>query len=150
MNEALYLTKFASKVLLVHRRDIFRSTPITIENVKTDPKIELKIPYILKKIKGDNVGISSIVIENIETKKEEEIPVKIIFPLIGADPVTSFLKDFDILNEQGYVKVNQHFETQIKGIYAIGDVVDKKLRQVVTACNDGAIAATHIVENIDK
>lgn len=150
LNEALYLTRFASKVILVHRRDVFRSTPSIIEKVKSHSKIELKIPYILKEIKGDSFGVNSVVLENIETKNTEEIVTKIIFPLIGADPVTHFLKEFDLVNDNGYVIVDSHQQTKIKGVYAIGDVVDKTLRQVVTACNDGAVAATHIIENLQK
>ncbi len=148
LNEALYLTKFANKVFLIHRRDVFKSTPSTIAKVKSNPKIEIKIPYILKEIKGDNYGVTSVVLKNTETKKNEEIITKIVFPLIGADPVTYFLKDYDIVNENGYISVDKHQQTKIKGVYAVGDVVDKTLRQIVTACNDGAIAATHIIENI--
>lgn len=150
LNEALYLTRFASKVILIHRRDVFRSTPTTIENVKNHPKIELKIPYKLNAIKGDNHNVTSIIIENIETKEKEELNTRIIFPLIGADPVTHFLKEYDLLNENGYVVVDNNQETKIKGVYAIGDVTAKVLRQVVTACNDGAIAATHIIEELTK
>lgn len=150
LNEALYLTLFASKVILVHRRDGFRSDPSTIEKVKNHPKIELKIPYVLKEIKGDNIGVSSVVLENIETHSIEEISTKIIFPLIGADPVTHFLKDYELLDEHNYVLVDKNQQTKIKGVYAVGDVVSKVLRQVVTACNDGAIAATHIIENMNK
>ena len=150
LNEALYLTLFASKVILVHRRDGFRSDPSTIEKVKNHPKIELKIPYVLKEIKGDNIGVSSVVLENIETHSIEEISTKIIFPLIGADPVTHFLKEYELLDEHNYVLVDKNQQTKIKGVYAVGDVVSKVLRQVVTACNDGAIAATHIIENMNK
>ena len=150
LNEALYLTLFASKVILVHRRDGFRSDPSTIEKVKNHPKIELKIPYVLKEIKGDNIGVSSVVLENIETHSIEEISTKIIFPLIGADPETHFLKEYELLDEHNYVLVDKNQQTKIKGVYAVGDVVSKVLRQVVTACNDGAIAATHIIENMNK
>lgn len=150
LNEALYLTLFAKKVMLVHRRDGFRSDPATIEKVKNHEKIELKIPYTLKEIKGDNFGVTSIVLENIETGEKEEIQTKIVFPLIGADPVTHFLKEYDLLNKDNYVIVDEHQQTKIKGVYAIGDVTAKALRQVVTACNDGAVAATHIIEKLNK
>lgn len=150
LNEALYLTLFARKVILVHRRDGFRSDPSTIQKVKQHPKIELRIPYVLKEIKGDQKGVTSIVLENVESHKLEEIETKIIFPLIGADPVTHFLKEYDLLNEANYVMVDEHMQTRISGVYAIGDVVAKALRQVVTACNDGAIAATHIIEKINN
>ena len=150
LNEALYLTLFASKVILVHRRDGFRSDPVTIEKVKNHKKIELKIPYTLKEIKGDNYGVTSIVLENVQTGIKEEIKTKIVFPLIGADPVTHFLKEYDLVNDANYVIVDEHQQTKIPGVYAIGDVVAKVLRQVVTACNDGAIAATHIIEKLNK
>lgn len=150
LNEALYLTLFARKVILVHRRNGFRSDPSTIQKVKQHPKIELRIPYVLKEIKGDQKGVTSIVLENVESHKLEEIETKIIFPLIGADPVTHFLKEYDLLNEANYVMVDEHMQTRISGVYAIGDVVAKVLRQVVTACNDGAIAATHIIEKINN
>lgn len=141
LEEALYLTQFASKIYIVMRRDVFRADDIIINEVKNNPKIELVQKYIPISIEDDGSKVSSLTLENVETKAKKILNVKGIFPYIGAVPVTAFLKDLKVLNERGYMIVNEHMETIVSGIYGAGDVTDKVLRQVVTAVNDGAIAA---------
>lgn len=141
LEEALYLTQFASKVYIVMRRDVFRADDIVINEVKNNQKIELVQKYIPVSIEDDGSKVSSLTIESVETKEKKVLNVKGIFPYIGAVPVTSFLKDLNVLNDRGYMIVNDHMETKVSGIYGAGDVTDKVLRQVVTAVNDGAIAA---------
>lgn len=141
LEEALYLTQFASKVYIVMRRDVFRADDIVVNEVKNNQKIELVQKYIPVSIEDDGSKVSSLTLKSVETKEKKVLNVKGIFPYIGAVPVTAFLKDLNVLNDRGYMIVNDHMETKVSGIYGAGDVTDKVLRQVVTAVNDGAIAA---------
>lgn len=141
LEEALYLTQFASKVYVIMRRDVFRADDIVVNEVKNNQKIELVQKYIPVSIEDDGSKVSSLTLESVETKEKKVLNVKGIFPYIGAVPVTAFLKDLGVLNDHGYMIVNEHMETKVSGIYGAGDVTDKVLRQVVTAVNDGAIAA---------
>lgn len=141
LEEALYLTQFASKVYVIMRRDVFRADDIVINEVKNNQKIELLQKYIPISIEDDGSKVSSLTLESVESKEKKVLNVKGIFPYIGAVPVTAFLKDLNVLNDRGYMIVNDHMETKVSGIYGAGDVTDKVLRQVVTAVNDGAIAA---------
>lgn len=141
LEEALYLTQFASKVYVIMRRDVFRADDIVINEVKNNQKIELLQKYIPISIEDDGSKVSSLALESVESKEKKVLNVKGIFPYIGAVPVTAFLKDLNVLNDRGYMIVNDHMETKVSGIYGAGDVTDKVLRQVVTAVNDGAIAA---------
>lgn len=149
LEESLYLTKFASKVNIIIRRDVFRADAKVIDEVEGNEKINIIRKHIPIEITGDN-GVTGIVVENVDTKEQQTIPTDGIFPFIGLDPMTSFISELQITNEAGYVKVNQKMETDVAGIFAGGDVIDKDLRQVVTAANDGAIAAQNIIKYIDE
>lgn len=150
LEEALYLTQFASKVYVIMRRDVFRADDIVINEVKNNQKIELLQKYIPVSIEDDGSKVSSLTLESVESKEKKVLNVKGIFPYIGAVPVTAFLKDLNVLNDHGYMIVNDHMETKVSGIYGAGDVTDKVLRQVVTAVNDGAIAAQDAFHKIKR
>ncbi len=140
LEEANYLTKFADKVHLIVRRDEFRADKIVQDKIAGNDKIEvhfLKKPHHINETDGKVSGIGLI---DSVTNEISEIEVQGIFPFVGLDPVTGFASELGILDEQGYIKTNEHMETAVKGIYAAGDVRQKTLRQVVTATNDGAIA----------
>lgn len=141
LEEADYLTQFASKVNIVIRRDVFRADPAAQKTVEKNPKITVIRRKIPVKVIDDGRMVSGIVLEDVDTKEQMTLETGGIFPYIGADPATSFLENLGILNADKYMVVNEHFETAVKGIYGVGDVVDKQLRQVVTAAGDGAIAA---------
>ncbi len=83
-----------------------------------------------------------------DTNEPSVIPVSGIFPFVGADPITGFVKDLGILDERGYVLTDENMETSVKGIYAVGDVRQKHLRQVITAAGDGAIAGQHVADSL--
>lgn len=148
LEEAAYLTQFASKVYIVIRRDVFRADQIIQDSIKTNEKIQVISKHIPLRILDDGTRVSGIVLQHVDTKEEMTIACHGIFPYIGQDPATSFLKDLDICNEQGYMIVDENCETKVKGIYGAGDVIHKQLRQVVTATNDGAIAAQHAFHQI--
>lgn len=143
LEEALYLTQFASKVNIVIRRDVFRADEHGQKQVLENEKINIIKKHIPKKILDDGSKVTGIVLEDIDTKEQKELAVAGIFPYVGADPITSFLEHLQIIDTNGYIVVDENQETKVKGIYGAGDVVDKKLRQVVTATSDGAIAAQH-------
>ena len=146
--ESLYLAEFATHVTILARSDQYVAEEITQQKVKANPKITI-LPFresLEVMIKDDKVAGMRVL--NKQTGEEEVIPASGIFPYIGADPVTEFVKDLGITNTQGYLVVNEDMSTAIPGIYGAGDVCAKVLRQVVTATNDGAIAAQSALKYI--
>lgn len=141
LEEALYLTGFASKVWLLMRRDVFRGDKVTVDKVKANPKIEIIQNVIPTEILDNGSHVTGLKIRDIKTGENRILSVWGIFPYIGAEPVTGFLKDLDVLDEKGYLLTDTSMETKIPLLYGAGDVCRKNLRQVVTAVNDGAIAA---------
>ena len=141
LEEAVYLTNFASKVSILMRREVFRADQIAIDAAKANPKIEIIQNVIPTEILDDGKHVNGLKIMDVKTKEEQTLSVSGIFPYIGADPVTGFLKSLDVLDQQGYMVVNSSMETKVPLFYGAGDVCQKGLRQVVTAVNDGAIAA---------
>ena len=139
LEESIYLTQFVNHIYIVIRRDVFRADKVAQEKVRENKKISIITKHVPVKIIGDDT-VEGIVLKDVDTNEEMQLKIQGIFPYIGAIPSTQFL-DKSLLNDKGYIKVNEFMETSIDGIYGAGDVIDKDLRQVVTACNDGAIAA---------
>lgn len=140
VEEALYLTRFASKVYLIHRRDSLRAEKILQERLFSNPKIEILWNSVIKEITGDNF-VRSIIVENLSTGEIKEIPISGIFIYIGLKPNTSFVEGLLKLDKDGFIITNEEMETSVEGIFAAGDVRSKGLRQIATAVGDGAIAA---------
>ena len=143
LQEALFLTNFAKKVYIIHRRDQFRGESTLVDRVKSNDKIELLLNYIPYSLNGDK-HVTGLTIQNKLDNSLKTLDVEILFPFIGFEPKTDFVKHLGILDEQGYVLVDENMKTSLDGIYSVGDVNHKNLRQIVTACNDGAIAAIAI------
>lgn len=139
VEDALYLTRFASKVYIIHRRNEFRASKILSDSVKNSPIIKLW-DSVVTEIKGDKKVIS-IKVKNVKTGDEEEIPMDGVFIAIGQKPRTDLLKGKLELNEDGYIVADELMRTSVKGIFAAGDVREKAYRQIVTATADGAIAS---------
>ena len=150
--ESLYLTRFTNKVNIIHRRDQFRADDKTVNKVKNNENINLITDHVVLKVLGteDKKKVGKLEIQNIKTKEISEITTDALFPYIGSDPVTKFVKDLDICDSNGYIIVNDKCQTKIPGLYAAGDVIAKNLRQIVTAVNDGAIAAQYLINFIDN
>ena len=146
--EALFLSSIANKVYIITRRDVFRADASVVEKVKNNEKIEIISKYLPKELIIKDDRVNGLEIENVETKETKVIDCSGIFPYVGAIPNTSFI-DLDILDENGYLIVDDNMATKIPGIYGAGDVTNKKLRQVVTATNDGAIAANAIAKYLE-
>jgi len=139
LHEALYLTKFARRVFLVHRRGELRAARMLQEEVLANPSIELKLNAIHVNVLGDR-KVEELIIENVQTHKQESLHVDGIFGAIGEKPNSELVKDLVELTGKGLIKIDVNRETSLKGLFAVGDVTDTPLKQVVTACADGAIA----------
>lgn len=148
LEEAQFLTRFASHVTIVIRRDVFRASPKAQREVEENEKISVIYHHIPKEVLTTDGKVSGIVLEDVQTKEQKTVECQGIFPFIGHTPETSFVSKLGILDERGYVIANDQLETAVKGIYVAGDCKAKDLRQVVTAAADGVIAATNAFHDI--
>jgi thioredoxin reductase (NADPH) len=140
LTEALYLTKFAKEVTIIHRRDALRGTKIYQERVFANPKIKLLWDSVVQEIKGDSV-VRSVLVKNLKTGKVTEHSAEGVFIFVGLLPRTQFLKGLVQIDEGGYILTDENGETSVKGIFAAGDCRKKLLRQIATAVGEGATAA---------
>ncbi len=140
LQEALYLTKFATKVNLIHRRNEFRATKILQEKVFEEQKINIIFDTVIEEISGKEL-LEQVKLKNVKTNTISQLSVNGVFVFVGWIPNTSFLNNQIKLNEQGYIITDDKMNTSMEGVFACGDVREKTLRQVVTATGDGAIAA---------
>lgn len=148
VKESLYLTRFAKKVYLIHRRDELRATRILQERAFANEKIEILWDSHLTEVKGGNAGVQSIRVKNAKTGRETDIPVDGCFIWVGVRPTTEFLQDMVDLDERGFIRVNERMQTSVPGVYAAGDARTTPLRQAVTAVGDAAIAASEAADYI--
>ena len=139
LEEALFLTKFAEKVYLVRRYDYFKGEQSVIDEVLNHPKIEVLFNEDMIEAKGEEF-LSSVVLKNTLSNELSELNVDAVFGYIGTEPKTSDIKQYLDLTEKGYIITDEDMQTNIKGVYAAGDVRDKKYRQITTAVADGTIA----------
>ncbi|GAQ24633.1 thioredoxin reductase [Tepidanaerobacter syntrophicus] len=140
IEEALFLTRFASKVYVIHRRNQLRATKILQERAFQNSKISFIWDSVVDEIRGKDT-VNELVVKNVKTGELESISVDGIFVAIGQTPLTDFVKDIISLDNQGYIITNEHMMTNVPGIFAAGDIRQKPLRQVITAASDGAVAA---------
>jgi thioredoxin reductase (NADPH) len=140
LTEAIFLTKFAKEVTIIHRRDALRGTKIYQERVCSNPKIKLLWSSVVQEIKGDKT-VRSILVKNVRTNEVKEFETEGVFLFVGLLPRTQFLKGLVKLDEGGYIITDEKCETSVKGIFAAGDCRKQLLRQVATAVGDGATAA---------
>ena len=143
MEEASFLTKFASKVTLVHRRDEFRASPIMVDRVRTNDKIELATPYVVDEVLGVEAGkVTGVRLRHAETGEALEIEADGVFVAIGHDPTTTLFLDWLDHDDAGYLITKEgSTETNIPGVFAAGDVQDHVYRQAITAAASGCMAA---------
>lgn len=148
LEEALFLTRFAQKVYLVHRRDAFRGAKILQERILSNEKIEPVYDTIVTAITGDE-KVNAVAIKNKKTEVEGEIETDGVFLFIGYQPNTGFLPK-EILNEKGEVRVDMKMKTPLEGIFAAGDLRVNSIRQVVAAAADGATAVLSVYEYLSN
>ena len=144
VEEALFLTKFASKVTLVHRRDSLRAEKLLQQKILSHPKIDIIWDSAIKEILGtDNPkGVTGVLLENTKDKSTKQLDTHGVFVAIGHDPATKIFKDQINMDAEGYILTDSDStKTNIKGVFAAGDVKDKTYRQAVTAAGMGCMAA---------
>ena len=140
VEEAIFLTKFASKVYLIHRRDKLRAAKIAQKKAFDNPKIEFVWNSVLEEIKG-NQTVEKVIIKNVKTGESSELSVDGVFVFIGTQANSDLLKGLVDLDERGYVIAGEDTVTKVPGLYVAGDLRKKPMKQVVTAAADGAVAA---------
>lgn len=139
LEEALFLTKFAKTVTIVHRRNKLRAIEFLKEKARQNQKISYKWNSVVVKIKGNN-KVESVILENVITKQKEEIKIDGIFVAIGLIPNTDFCKDCLKLDENNQIITDENLKTNVDGIFAAGDVRKGSYRQIATAVGDGCFA----------
>ncbi|MBT3168559.1 MAG: thioredoxin-disulfide reductase [Candidatus Cloacimonetes bacterium] len=140
VEEALFLTKFAEKVYIIHRRDELRAVKIIQERAFANEKIEVIWDSVIEEIEGEQF-VENVKLKNVKTNAISDLKLDGIFVYVGINPNNALIKDFIEMDEAGFVITNAEMLTNIAGVFAVGDLVQKVLRQVVTAAADGAIAA---------
>jgi thioredoxin reductase (NADPH) len=146
-DEASFLANLTDKVIMIHRRDRFRAQKSLADRVLRNPNIETRFNTVIKEIKGD-MKVKSVVLENLETGKQYEEDMDAVFVFIGSIPQTSLVPDLP-KDEGGYILTDQNMETEVKGLYAAGDVRATPFRQLVVAAGEGAVATHCASQRID-
>ncbi len=153
VEEGVYLTRFASKVTIVHRRDKLRAQSILQARAFDNEKIDFKWNKTVKEIHEENGKVGRLTLVDTVTGEEEEFKADGVFIYIGMLPLSKPFENLGITNEEGYIETNAQMETKVPGIFAAGDIREKTLRQIVTATGDGSIAAQsvqHYVEELEE
>ena len=148
VEEANYLTKFADKVTLVHRRNSLRATKVVQDRALPNPKMEFAWNTVVEEIEGEDI-VERVILKDVNTGEKRTMEVEGVFIYVGLEPNTDWLENQIELDKQGYIPTDDNMRTNVPGVYAIGDVRTKLLRQVVTAAADGAIAAFHAEKYIE-
>ena len=150
VEEAVYLTQFAKSVTIIHRRDELRAQKILQDRAFANDKINFIWDSVVKEIKGTDIKVSGVTVENVKTGELSEHEFGGIFIYVGVNPVTSMVADLGITDEAGWVITDERMMTSKAGIFAIGDVRQKELRQIATAVGDGAIAGQGVYQYIEN
>ena len=149
VEEAIFLTQFAKTVTIVHRRDELRAQKVLQDRAFANEKINFIWDSVVKEIKGEN-RVESVVIENVKTGQVTEQAFGGVFIYVGLDPVSDFVQELQFLDQAGWIVTDDHMKTSVAGVFAVGDVRQKDLRQVTTAVGDGAIAGQEAYKYITE
>lgn len=150
VEEGTYLTRFANKVTIVHRREKFRAEKIIQDRAFKNAKINVIWNTTVPEIKGNGMGVTSVKLRNVITNEEKDFACDGVFIYVGLIPNTQLFKGKIKMDEAGRIITNEKMETNIPGVYAVGDVRETPLRQAVTAASDGSIAATLAISYVEK
>ena len=150
VEEAIFLTQFAKSVTIVHRRDQLRAQKVLQDRAFANEKISFVWDSVVEAIHGDNRKVTGVTFKNIKTGETSQADFGGIFIYVGLDPVSEFVADLGIRDESGWIVTDDHMKTSVAGIYAIGDVRQKDLRQITTAVGDGAIAGQEAYKYITE
>ena len=147
--EALYLSKFAAKVTLIHRRDRLRADKVLQVRLKADPKIDFQWSTIVDEIEGENL-VERLKLHDVKTGEKSTLEVSGVFISVGLRPNTDYLGDILPLDDAGHIITNENMETEIPGIFAAGDIRHNSARQAICAAGDGATAALYAEKFISE
>ena len=147
VSDALYLSALCSKVYLVHRRDQFRAAATLVDRIRRAENVELVLDSTVVGLSGED-RLSAVTVENKFTKERRELPVSGLFVAVGILPRTELIEGQVALDEGGFIVTDKYMQTSVPGVFAAGDIRNTPLRQVVTACADGAVAATKAIEYV--
>ncbi|RBP02090.1 thioredoxin-disulfide reductase [Rossellomorea aquimaris] len=153
VEEGVYLTRFANKVTIVHRRDELRAQKILQQRAFDNEKVDFIWNHTVKEINDKEGKVGSVTLVSTENGEETDFQADGIFIYIGMLPLTKPFANLGIINSEGYIETNEQMETKVPGIFAAGDVREKQLRQIVTATGDGSIAAQtaqHYIEELKE
>ena len=150
VEEAIFLTQFAKGVTIVHRRDQLRAQKVLQDRAFANEKISFVWDSVVEAIHGDERKVTGVTFKNIKTGETSQADFGGIFIYVGLDPVSEFVADLGIRDESGWIVTDDHMKTSVAGIYAIGDVRQKDLRQITTAVGDGAIAGQEAYKYITE
>lgn len=148
IEEAVYLTKTVEHITVVNILPTLQADKKAIDQAEATGKMDFLLGYEVVSFNGEN-DLETVTIRNVETKEEQNIPVTGAFVFVGQIPTTDFAKDLGITNKWGYIVTKPDMSTAVPGIYGIGDVIEKELRQIVTAAADGSIAAVAVSKYIE-
>jgi thioredoxin reductase (NADPH) len=143
IEEATFLTKFGSKVHIVHRKDSLRASKVMQERAFSNPKIQMHWNSIVSDIQGDQ-KVQTVILSDVKSGQKSSMPVGAVFVAIGHEPNTKIFVNRVELDEQGYIKLQDHTKTSVPGVFAAGDVHDHRYRQAITAAGFGCMAAIDV------
>jgi len=149
VEEAIFLTKFAETVYIIHRRDQLRAAKIAQERASSNTKIKFIWNSVVNKIEGEET-VKALQIKNVKTQEESVLDVQGVFIYVGYNPNTEFIKGTVDLDKDNYIITNEKMATSVPGIFAAGDVRSQTLKQIATAVGDGAIAAVEAEKYIEE
>lgn len=150
IEEGIYLTQLASQVTVIHRRDQLRAQEILQKRAFDNDKMKFIWNAQVQTIEGDDKKVTGVTYTDKVTGQAQQIDASGVFIYVGIDPMTEAFKDLDILTPAGWIKTDDHMATKVPGIYAIGDVREKDLRQITTAVGDGGIAGQEVFKYIQS
>lgn len=148
--EALFLTRFASKVYLIHRRDRLRATTILQERLAANEKVEILWDSMVERAEGDAAGLQAAQIRNTLTGEQRSLELQGLFVAVGVTPKAHFLAEVLKLDGEGYILTDAECRTSMPGVFAAGDVRKKILKQIATAVGDGAVAAIMVEKHLEE
>lgn len=149
LQEGIFLTKFATKVTIIHRRDKLRASSILQDRAKANPKIQFIWDTVVEKVNGDK-KVEGVTLKNLKTSQVQEFRTDGVFIFVGHDPNTQLVKDFVALDAQSYVTTDSHLQTSVPGVFACGEIRAGAVKQLVAACGEGceaALSAQHYLED---
>lgn len=149
VEEALFLTRFASRVHIIHRRDALRAIPLTEERALTNEKITMEWNSIVTEIQGED-EVTGLLLKDVKSGEERTLKVRGAFIYVGITPQTEFLGDLVDKDEENYIRTDLNMVSSVRGLYAAGDVRSQSIRQVASAVGDGATAAYYVYKYLEE